>query len=43
MGFRSTPALQKKISVGEYVSALETKISGISQVVRILSHTERFY
>ena len=32
MGFRSTPALQKKISVGEYVSALETKISGISQV-----------
>jgi hypothetical protein len=36
MGFKSTPALQKKVTIGEYVDALETKISGISQIVRNL-------
>jgi hypothetical protein len=42
MGFRSTQSLcaSKKLSVGEYVAALETKISGISQVVSILLSSE---
>ena len=37
MGFRATQTMNKKVQVGEYVSALETKISGISQVVSSLN------
>lgn len=33
MGFRATPAMHKKLSIGEAVDVLEHKISGISQVV----------
>lgn len=43
MGFRSAQPMQKKISVGEYVSALEKKISGISQIVSISHFLERFH
>jgi len=38
MGFRSTQVMNKKIAVGEYVSALETKIAGISQIVSKSNH-----
>lgn len=33
MGFRATPAMNKKLSIGEAADVLEHKISGISQVV----------
>ena len=33
MGFRTTPVLSKKLSIGEAADVLEHKISGISQVV----------
>ena len=33
MNFRSTPALSKKLDIGEAAVVLEQKISGISQVV----------
>lgn len=33
MGFRTTPVLSAKLSIGEAVDVLEHKLSGISQVV----------
>lgn len=33
MGFGATPAMNKKLSIGEAADVLEHKISGISQVV----------
>jgi len=33
MSFRTTPAMNKKLSIGEAADVLEHKISGISQVV----------
>ena len=33
MNFRATPALGKKLNIGEAFDVLEHKISGISQVV----------
>jgi hypothetical protein len=33
MGFKTTPVLNKKLSIGETAVVLEDKIAGISQVV----------
>ena len=36
MNFRSTPAASQKLGIGDAADILEQKISGISQVVRVV-------
>ena len=43
MNFRASPALNKKLSIGEAADVLEHKISGISQVVSRYSWISLIY